>query len=204
MPEVRGPPETAGCELIQEQELLGQLALGDVRAIETIRAQFAGELQLFCRRMVYDVSLAEDIVQDVLMTCLDGNSTTPSRSLRGWLYKLARNRSIDNLRRMRPAERLSALKNSSHFFTDAAFPLDPATTPAGKAIKADRAQRVQLALDAMDDSLREVIILHFFQGLPREEVAEVIGMSLAGMKARLVKATRLLRRQLQSLDDSSL
>ena len=78
------------------------------------------------------------------------------------------------------------------------------TTPAGRAVKQDRTRRVQLAIDAMDDDLREVVILYFFQGLSRGEVSEAIGLTLSGTKARLAKATRVLRQKLRALDDSSL
>ncbi len=85
-----------------------------------------------------------------------------------------------------------------------AVPIDALTTPAGRAVKQDRVRRVQLAIDAMEDALREVVILYFFQGVSRTEVSEAIGLSLSGTKARIAKATRMLRQKLQSLDDSSL
>ena len=188
----------------RDKELLDRITAGDATAAEAVRAEYQRELQLFCRRMVYDEALAEDIVQEVLMKCFTPDVAPPTGSLRGWLYRVARNRSIDVLRKMRPEVRMSAMKSSSHLWAAAAIPIDPATTPAGRAIKEDRARRVQLAVDSMDEDLREVVILYFFQGLPRQDVADVIGLSLAGMKARLAKATRHLRQQLQSLDDSSL
>ncbi len=116
----------------------------------------------------------------------------------------ARNRSIDEIRRMHPKARLSALATSRHLFERGAIPLDKKSTPAGQAMKADRAQRVQMTIESMDEPLREVVILYFFQGLSREEVAEAVGLSLAGVKARLSKATRELREHLKSFDDSSL
>ncbi|MBX3395810.1 MAG: RNA polymerase sigma factor [Phycisphaerae bacterium] len=187
-----------------DQELIARLHSGDPSAVNEVRARYGRELQMFCRRMVYDEVLAEDIVQEVMMKCFSPGVTPPSGSLRGWLYKIARNRSIDEIRKMRPDVRMSAMKSASHIWDGAAIPIDPATTPAGKAIKADRARSVQTAIDSMDEDLREVVILYFFQGLPRLEVAEAIGLSLAGTKARLSRATRHLREQLHALDDSSL
>jgi RNA polymerase sigma-70 factor (ECF subfamily) len=185
--------------------LMARLQEGDSSAIAEIDSRFGTELRLFCQRMVYNESLAEDIVQDVLMRCchLD-EASRPTGSLRGWLYRLVRNRSVDELRRMRPKARLSALQSSQHIWATAAVPIDPGTTPAGRAVKTDRARRVQLAIDAMEESLRDVVIMYFFQGLSRAEVSEVIGLSLSGTKARLSKATKHLRERLRSLDDSSL
>lgn len=187
-----------------DEELIAKLHAGDTTAVDKIRERYERELQLFCRRMVYDEVLSEDIVQEVMIKCFSPGVTPPSGSLRGWLYRVARNRAIDELRKMKPEVRMSGLKSSSHVWDVALLPVDPGTTPAGKAIKADRARRVQMAVDSMEDDLREVVILRFFQGLSREEVAEAIGLSLAGAKARLSRATRDLRTQLHSLDDSSL
>lgn len=184
---------------------MARLQGGDKAAVAEIERFFAGELRLFCQRMVYDEALAEDIVQDVLMTCCrTSQSIQPRQSLRGWLYKITRNRSIDELRKMHPKARLSALQTSRQTWMNPAIPIDSATTPAGRAVKQDRTRRVQLAIDAMDDDLREVVILYFFQGLSRDEVSEAIGLTLSGTKARLAKAARVLRQKLRALDDSSL
>jgi len=192
-------------DLNTDGQLMAQLQAGDPSVVEKISARYANELRLFCQRMVYNEALAEDIVQDVFMTCckVDAN-TLPTGSLRGWLYRVTRNRAIDELRKRHPNVRLSAASTRDAVWADSALPIDPVTTPAGKAVKADRARRVKMVIDAMDDELREVVILYFFQGLDREQVAEAIGLTLSGTKARLAKATRLLRDKLAGLNDSSL
>ncbi len=96
------------------------------------------------------------------------------------------------------------MQSRQQIWAKTAIPIDPGTTPAGKAVKLDRARRVQMAIDAMDDDLRDVVIMYFFQGLSRAEVSEVVGLTVSGTKARLAKATKLLRQRLRSLDDSSL
>lgn len=189
----------------QQDSLLVRLRAGDRTAVADIERLYGSELRLFCQRMVYDAALAEDLVQEVLMTCCRvGTSAPPTDSLRGWLYRIARNRTIDELRKMHPKARLSALLSSRDAWVHPAVPVDPVTTPAGQAVKDDRVRHVQLAVDAMEDELREVVILYFFQGLPRAEVAEVIGLTLSGTKARLARAAKELRHKLQALNDSSI
>jgi len=189
----------------RDAQWMERLADGDQSVVAEIRDRYTPELVLFCQRMVYNEALAEDIVQEVMMKCLSpGGGAAPSGSLRGWLYRVARNRAIDEIRKMKPEVRLSAMQSSSRIWAAAVVPLDPITTPAGKALKEDRARRVQEVVEAMDDDLREVVILYFFQGLSRNEVAEAIGLTLSGTKARISRATRELRTKLRSLDDSSL
>lgn len=186
-------------------DLMTRLRAGDKTVVEEIERRYGAELRLFCQRMVYNEALAEDLVQDVLMTCCRvGHDSQPAGSLRGWLYRVARNRAIDELRKMHAKARLSALQSSRQTWAHPVVPIDPLTTPAGKVVKRDRVQRVQMAIDAMDDELREVVILYFYQGLSRAEVSEAIGLTISGVKARLAKAARQLREKLRALDDSSL
>ena len=191
-------------EVSVDVRLMSRLQAGDGGVVAEIGRRYGDELRLFLQRMVYNEAMAEDLVQDVLVKCCAaGDLEKPSGSLRGWLYRVARNRAIDEIRRKKPNVRLSALGSRDGLWTDSAVPFDPVTTPAGKAIKADRARRVKMAIDGMDEDLRDVVILYFFQGLSREDVAEVIGLTLSGTKARLAKATQYLREKLAGLDDSS-
>ncbi|MBU0618414.1 MAG: RNA polymerase sigma factor [Planctomycetes bacterium] len=184
--------------------LMERLRAGDGRAIAAIERRYGDELRLFCRRMLGDAARAEDIVQDVLATCcrLEAESL-PAHSIRGWLYQVARRRCIDVQRKQHdaapPAAR--AVRAVQRSFDHA---IDPLTTPAGKALKQDRALRILAVLQELDEDLRSVVVMRYFQELPREEIAEAIGLSVAGTKARLSKAMDVLRAKLQQFDDSML
>lgn len=187
---------------LDESALVARLRAGDREAIAAIEKRFGHELRLFCRRMLADAAAAEDVVQDVLAVCcrLDAGSL-PQVSIRGWLYQIARRRCIDVHRRRHDETRPDARgpRAAQPSFEHA---VDPLTTPAGKALKLDRAARVLTLLNEMDEELRSVIIMRYFQDLPREEIAEAIGLSLAGTKARLSKAMLLLRERLDAADES--
>jgi RNA polymerase sigma-70 factor (ECF subfamily) len=184
--------------------LMERLRAGDGRAVAAVERRFGDELRLFCRRMLGDPTQAEDVVQDVLATCcrLEAESL-PTNSIRGWLYQVARRRCIDARRKQHdaapPAAR--AARRVQPSFDHA---IDPLTTPAGKALKRDRAIRILAVLQELDDDLRSVVVMRYFQELPREEIAEAIGLSVAGTKARLSKAMDVLREKLQQFDDSML
>jgi RNA polymerase sigma-70 factor (ECF subfamily) len=192
-------------QLSQDEKLIMlRLREGDERAVVAIERRYGDELRLFCRRMLNDAAAAEDLVQDVLATCcrLEAESF-PTRSIRGWLYQIARRRCIDQQRKRRdeapPAAR--AVRAAQRSYEHA---VDPLTTPAGKALKQDRAAKILAVLDDLDEDLRSVVIMRYFQELPRDQIAEAIGLSLAGAKARLSRAMEALRERLRRLDDSSL
>ncbi|TWT40383.1 ECF RNA polymerase sigma factor SigW [Phycisphaerae bacterium RAS1] len=186
----------------QDRRLLDRLIAGDEAAAAEIDQRFGQELRLFCRRMLGDAAGAEDIVQDVFCTCCKvGPESLPTRSVRAWLYQIARRRCIDVRRRQNRTggDAAAAVRRVQPGFDNA---IDPLTTPAGKALKRDRAAKLLALLDDLDDDLRTVVVMRYFQNLPRDEIAEAVGLTLAGTKARLSKAMDLLRDKLTQLDDS--
>ena len=187
-----------------DEALMRRLRAGDSQAVAAIEQRYGEELRLFCRRMLGDADLADDIVQDVLATCCALKAETlPSRSIRGWLYQVARRRCIDQ-RRQRRGGGGPAAPTRTGGPSRRQLAIDPLTTPAGKALKRDRALRVLAVLEELDEDLRSVVVMRYFQELPREEIAEAIGLSLSGTKARLSKAMAALRDKLRQFDDSQL
>lgn len=183
--------------------LLAGLRSGDSSAIAALQNRFADELRLFCRRMLNDAAAAEDIVQDVFLTCCRITpEQQPQSSIRGWLYQIARRRCIDIHRRQRPPDP-AAVRGQRRTQPTFEHAIDPLTTPAGKALKLDQAAKVLTLVHDLDEELRTVVLMRYFQDLPREEIAEAVGLSLAGVKARLTKAMQLLRERMAPTDGSS-
>lgn len=185
-----------------DMTLIQRLHSGAPEAIEEVERRYGAEMRLFCRRMVDDEHAAEDIVQAVLVACCQQPpDKLPSTSVRGWLYCIARNRCIDFRRRRNEGAGAEARgKRPSQPSFDAAR--DPLTTPAAKALKRDRAERVQAVLHEMDDELREVIVMKYLQDLSRDEIAEALGLTVAGVKDRLARATDWMRNRLRNLEDT--
>ncbi|MEE8170702.1 MAG: RNA polymerase sigma factor [Phycisphaerae bacterium] len=186
-----------------DRHLIGLLRDRDPAALESIAQTYQHELRLFCRRMVYSEVLAEDVLQEILMTCCRAEGDTlPRDSLRGWLYRIARNRCIDQIRKMKPEVRLSAVRSAAPRGMPRTL-MDSATTPAARAVRQDHADLVQSAVDEMDGELRSVVIMHFYQGLSHADVAAALDLSVSGAKARVARAVRVLRQRLRHLNDST-
>jgi RNA polymerase sigma-70 factor (ECF subfamily) len=187
-----------------DQALLRRLRARDARAIEAIERRYAPELQLFCRRMLNDEGAAEDIVQDVLSTCVEMEAeSAPTNSIRGWLYQIARRRCIDLIRKRRGKaapvahERRATQQSFAHA-------IDPCTTPAGRTLKRERATRILSVLDDLDGDLRSIVVMRYFQDLSREQIAEAMDLSARAVKSRIAKAISELRQRLDRLDDSTI
>jgi RNA polymerase sigma-70 factor (ECF subfamily) len=109
-------------------------------------------------------------------------------SQRAWLFGIARNAALDELRKRR---RTAAL---------AAEPVSEAAGPEEEADLALRRASVRTALAALPAREREVIALKFHAGLDNAELAAVLGISVSNAGTRLHRALTTLR---EALDDRS-
>jgi RNA polymerase sigma-70 factor (ECF subfamily) len=102
---------------------------------------------------------------------------------RAWLFGIARNAALDELRRRRRVRSL------------AAEPEDPASPPsAADAETALRRAALREAIRGLDPRERELVALKFFAGLSNPEIAAVIGVSESNAGTRLHRTVEKLRR----------
>jgi RNA polymerase sigma-70 factor (ECF subfamily) len=103
---------------------------------------------------------------------------------RAWVFTIARNAALDELRRRRRTTNLEADPED----VEAAMPDDSAEL-------ALRRTALRAALDRLDLRERELITLRFFAGLAHAEIAAVLGISATNAGTRLHRAVDKLRRE---------
>jgi RNA polymerase sigma-70 factor (ECF subfamily) len=104
-----------------------------------------------------------------------------------WLMQIVRHAAIDLQRRTRP--------------TVAEFPdLACEGGPVSEAEAADRSRRVKAALEELDETTRQIVMLRYYEGFGSKEIAELLGdMSPAAVDMRLSRARGVLRERLVDL-----
>jgi RNA polymerase sigma-70 factor, ECF subfamily len=119
---------------------------------------------------------AMDAVQEVYIKVLSARETFRGDSdPTTWIYRIATNHAINQLRRVRPVVHLDALPIEMH---------PHAATLEGATISRQMLQRL---LTPLDDRDRSILFLHFFEGLDQGEVAEVLHISRRAVVKRLTK-----------------
>lgn len=141
--------------------------------LETI-AQLRPRLHRYCSRMTGSVLDGEDIVQDALFEAYRKlEQFDESRSLAPWLFRIAHNRCIDFLRRRGSRDAAEA---------NAAVPdLVPASVPASLGIR-PAIERLVLILPPKE---RACVLLKEVFDYSLEEIAELVGSTIAGVKSAL-------------------
>lgn len=182
--------------LLTSPEELAALALAVARrrdraAFVRLFDYFSPRIAAYLARLGTEASLAEELAQEVMVTLWrKAEQFDPAKSsLATWLYRIARNRRIDVLRRDR---------------IDFVDPLD-ATHDVGEDPQTDRLidlkqreQRLRKAMADLPDEQLVLVRLAFYEGLSHSEIAERAGLPLGTVKSRIRLAFTRLRRQLEA------
>lgn len=133
-----------------------------------------------------DVSLAEDVTQDVFMTVARSDVDPQSVTI-AWLKTVARNRMVDALRRRETYDR------KLRMIGEAADQADPSSAIAEQLLVAS-------AIEALVPLHRAVLMLHYVDGLSVSELARTLGRSAKGAEALITRARAALKKELEDLD----
>jgi RNA polymerase sigma-70 factor (ECF subfamily) len=139
--------------------------------------------------------LAEDLFQETWIRVLErGHQYDGRHEFSTWLYAVARNLTIDYLRKKNPVS-LDGLMDDE----DRA-PLEPADTrPMAWEIvqQHEQAERIGAALLSIPAEYRETVVLRFQEGLALDEIATVTGAPLGTVKSRLYRGLNMLMSRLK-------
>jgi RNA polymerase sigma factor (sigma-70 family) len=196
---------TQECTNIQATELSdGLLALqclnGNERAFEGLFKRYRPALFKFIFNMLHEYDLACDVLQHVFLQLYISLPTLETeKPLKSWLFQVARNRCLDELRRKRVV-RFSELETSneegeSEMLT---FLPDPHPLPEEIAERHDVQDRLLCAIQCLPPRFRSVVLLRYSKQLTFPEIGKALGMPEATAKTYFSRAKPLLRASLAS------
>ena len=139
--------------------------------------------------------LAEDLFQETWIRVLErGHQYDGKHEFSTWLYAVARNLTVDYLRKKHPVSLDGLMENEEH------APLEPADTrPMAWEVllQHEQAERVSAALVSIPAEYRETVVLRFQEGLALDEIAMVTGAPLGTVKSRLYRGLNMLMSRLK-------
>jgi RNA polymerase sigma-70 factor, ECF subfamily len=168
--------------------LVAEAQRGDPEAFGRIFDAYVGPIHRFIASRVNRPSDAEDLTQLVFVKALEALPRYEARGIPfgGWLFRLARNAIIDQVRTRR--DHLSLVAAVTRETEDAG--------PEAMASLRDDLDRVARALIDLTDDQREVIELRFFAGLSVHETADAMGRQDGTVRGLQFRALAALRRSL--------
>jgi RNA polymerase sigma factor (sigma-70 family) len=174
------------------REELELVRRGDPEALGRFFDQHFPSVYGLVLRLVGDVTTAEDITQEVfLKTHRAIGSLDPTRDPAPWLTTIAYNCCRDMWRsaghRMRRQSMSLDEKPELGRFLAAA-----GGNPEVEALRAERAELVQEAIGQLPEQQREIVMLHDYQGMTHDAIAQMVGASHAAVRKRYSRALTAL------------
>lgn len=179
-----------------DASLVQRVLNGDERAFERLMERYRRPLTQLVYRIVHDYHLTQDILQYVyLQLYLSSGILQQGASIRAWLYKVARNRSLDELRRKHViyfSELRTLIIDEEELSPLDVLP-DPNPLPEEVVEKHDLKQRVHAAINALPPKLRRVVWLRYTSQLSFGEISRLLNIPEATAKTYFQRAKPLLR-----------
>lgn len=137
------------------------------------------------RAVVLDATAAEDLAQETFVRAYKArHHYTPTAPPGAWLRRIGVNLAISHLRRQKLAR-----------FLPARLYMTPSSREYDQAEAKDV---VTKALTGLSPKLRAAIVLHYYEGLTREEIAMVLGVPAGTVASRIAKAVAIMRKTMAS------
>ena len=177
---VNSPPPSGQ----DDSALLSLVQRGDEFAMASLFDRYSRVVYSVALRVLRDPASAEDVLQEVFMQIWrnpDGFVATRG-SLGGWLAVVARNRSIDALRRKRPTEQVDDMALASNY------------NLADEAERNSLMEKARGVIQLLPVEQRKTLEMAFFDGLTHSEIAEMTGDPLGTVKTRIRSALTSLRK----------
>jgi len=143
----------------------------------------------YASMMLRNPEEAQDVAQEAMIRLWKHRTGVDREGAHRWLRRTAHNLCIDRMRRRKSRPESpddEALERGA----------DGSPNPQRLAESSELAGALERALGALPERDRAVIVLREVQGLPYNEIAEVLGVPLGTLKARLHRARDLLRAKL--------
>ena len=162
-----------------DERLVASVRRGNHVAFTVLVKRYETRLLAFCRQMLRSREDAEDVVQEVFVAAFNAMIADDRPiNVQPWLYRIARNRSLNHLRRIK------------------AISVDPMEMPeaeigASTADTVHRREELRLLvgdIQKLPETQRSALVLREMEALSYDEIAEVMDKSVPSVKSLLVRA----------------
>jgi len=169
-----------------DRALIEAMREGDEFAFVSLYNRHKDQVYGFCLKMLLNEERAADVMQDTFLRVYENRERLlDAGSFRSWLFTIARNQSLNVIRREKRQVSLEPKMREE-------ASLKASQKPSAPLEKSEQVALVNQCLAQLKPDYREVIILREYQNLSYKEIAAVTRSTLSAVKSRLFKARRKL------------
>ena len=165
--------------LQSDERLIALLRRGNTGAFEVLVSRYETRLLAFCRHLLGSREDAEDVLQEV-MTAAFGAIVADERpiNVRPWLYRIARNRSLNHLRRTQAI----GVDSMDHHLSE------HGASTADKVHEREEFRMLVGDIHELPETQKTALVLREMDALSYEQIAEAMETTVSSVKSLLVRA----------------
>ncbi len=177
IPGLRGP--TALLRLQSDERLIALTRSGQPAAFEVLCSRYQSRLLSFCRHMLSSREDAEDVLQEVFAAAFNAVLADQREiNVRPWLYRIARNRSLNHLRR---ASAIGVDSMDVHY-------ADGGISTGDKVIRRESFRELIADVHHLPETQRTALLLREIDALSYDQIADAMETTVPSVKSLLVRA----------------
>ncbi|WP_020402208.1 RNA polymerase sigma factor [Gracilimonas tropica] len=196
------PRPNASASSLEDDKYVAEALSGKEESYKKLVDKYQKPLYFHIRKMIKEVELVEDLVQEVFMKAFHNLSTySNDYAFSTWLYRIATNHTIDYLRK----KKLKTLSINEPYKTkDGEMEIqlpDETYLTDQPVIKKQRKQIVQQAIEDLPEKYKAVIEMRHMEEKSYQEIAEILDLPLGTVKAHIFRAREMLYKALKDKKD---
>jgi RNA polymerase sigma factor (sigma-70 family) len=165
--------------LQSDERLIALMRRGSEHAFEALVGRYQSRLLGFCRHMLGSREDAEDVLQEVFAAAFNAiHADERPLNVRPWLYRIARNRSLNHLRR---TQSIAVDSMDAHYSENG-------KTTADKVQGREDFRHLVADIHLLPETQRTALLLREMEALSYEQIAEAMDTTVPSVKSLLVRA----------------
>jgi len=184
---------------MNDRELIGKVAAGDQSAFKELVDRYQALVINTCYNLLGNRDDAEDVAQEVFFQVYKSvKKFRQEAKLSTWIYRIAVNRSLNSIRDRKRFGWLrslsSLLEGERQQVTN--LPASNSDQPDAALEKKEQNEKVQKAIDSLPKRQKTAFLLHKYEGLSYQEIAEIMQWSLSSVESLIHRAKANLKKKL--------
>lgn len=169
-----------------DQVLLLRCQIGDRDAFAKLIERYQKPLRYFIGHLLGDAQITEDIFQETWLTVIRRvHSLKHADAFAPWLYRIARNKVYQHLRKKRVLSKLDESITVENDMESVAF-------------SAEDAEKIHKCLEKLRPEHKEVLMLRFLEQMSYEQIAQVVNCSIGTVRSRIHYAKGALKKEMET------
>lgn len=178
---------------MDEQQLIKQVLAGQKQAYGHIIARYKNPLYATILRMTKEPQLAQDLVQEAFIKVYEQlGRYEASGSFQSWLYRVAINHCLDELRKKRYQIKQEPIQETQSI---------EQAHPEVIYLKKERQRQLEELLSRLPEQERMIVLLRYNNELSYEEISHLLKISLGDVRNKLHRAKKKMRNEVRKGGD---